>query len=99
MNLREKNPRVRIVVHHDRGRPTWGVTSPDLPNVFAVGDSRADALFRFLRSSKFYLEFLDEEAGRKPIARKIELRELMKTPKRSAQAHKPFADRRRRPRR
>lgn len=49
------NKTISVLVEYDPGTKTYGATSPDLPAVYAVSDSREDVIMRFERSADEYL--------------------------------------------
>ena len=46
---------ISVLVDYDQETKTYGKTSPDLPAVYAIGDSRADVVRRFERPADEYL--------------------------------------------
>ncbi|MHB8140311.1 MAG: type II toxin-antitoxin system HicB family antitoxin [Vulcanimicrobiaceae bacterium] len=52
---------VAVRIDYDSDTKTYGATSEDLPNVYAISDNREDVLHRFIRSATAYLEYLREE--------------------------------------
>jgi predicted RNase H-like HicB family nuclease len=51
---------VAVRIDYDPETKTYGATSEDLPDVYAIGDSRDDVLARFVRAAKLHLEALRE---------------------------------------
>ena len=49
---------VSVLVEYDPATNTYGATSEDLPDVFAVSDSREDVLVRFVRAANLHIEEL-----------------------------------------
>ncbi|MBV8153873.1 MAG: type II toxin-antitoxin system HicB family antitoxin [Candidatus Eremiobacteraeota bacterium] len=56
---------IDAVIEYDPETKMYGVTSPDLEDVYAVSDSRDDVLARFTYSANEYLAYLQEQ--RKPL--------------------------------
>ena len=52
---------VAVLVEYDPQTKSYGATSPDLPDVFAVSDSRDDVLERFTYSANEYIQYLREK--------------------------------------
>ena len=51
---------ISVLIEYDPDTKTYGATSPDLPDIFAVSDSRDDVLDRFANSVNEYLAYLRE---------------------------------------
>ncbi len=49
-----------VRIDYDPDTKTYGATSEDLPDVYAISDSRDDVLHRFIRSAKAHIEFMHE---------------------------------------
>jgi predicted RNase H-like HicB family nuclease len=49
-----------VIVESDEEAGTFAATSPDLPDVLAVGVSEDDAIARFINAARGHLEFLHE---------------------------------------
>ena len=49
---------VAVLIEYDPDTRTYGATSPDLPDVYAISDNRDDVLKRFVRSAGLYVEEL-----------------------------------------
>jgi predicted RNase H-like HicB family nuclease len=58
-----------VIVEADEQTGTFAVTSPDLPDVLAVGDSEDDAIARFVNAARGHLEFLRESGREAPRTR------------------------------
>jgi predicted RNase H-like HicB family nuclease len=51
---------VTVIVESDEKTGTFAATSPDLPDVLAVGESEDDTIARFINAARGHLEFLRE---------------------------------------
>ena len=51
---------IPVLIEYDSDTKTYGATSPELPNVYAISDSRDDVLKRFSASVDQYLDYLRE---------------------------------------
>ncbi len=51
---------ISVVIEYDPDTKTYGATSPDLPDIYAIGESRDDVLDRFVNSVNEYLAYLRE---------------------------------------
>ena len=51
---------VTVIVESDEETGTFAATSPDLPDVLAVGKSEEDTIARFINAARGHLEFLRE---------------------------------------
>ena len=51
---------ISVLIEYDPETKTFGATSPDLPEVFAVSETRDDVIDRFASSANQYVEFLRE---------------------------------------
>ena len=51
---------VSVLIEYDPAPKTYGATSEDLPDVFAISDSREDVLVRFVRAANLHIEELRE---------------------------------------
>jgi len=51
---------VTVIVESDEEVGTFAATSPDLPDILAVGESEEDAIARFINAARGHLEFLHE---------------------------------------
>jgi predicted RNase H-like HicB family nuclease len=51
---------ISVLIEYDPETKTYGATSPELPDVYAVSDSRDDVLDRFASSANEYLTYLRE---------------------------------------
>lgn len=49
-----------VLVEHDTDQGSYGATSPDLPDVFAVGQTRDEVLERFANAARAHLIYLSE---------------------------------------
>lgn len=49
-----------VIVEADDVAGTFGATSPDLPDVVAIGNSEEDAIARFANAARGHLDFLRE---------------------------------------
>ncbi len=58
-----------VVVESDEEAGTFAATSPDLPDVLAVGASEDDAIARFINAARGHLDFL-REIGREAPRRR-----------------------------
>ena len=58
-----------VIVEADENTGTYAATSPDLPDVLAVGDSEDDAIARFVNAARGHLEFLHENGREVPRSR------------------------------
>ena len=58
-----------VIVEADDQTETYAATSPDLPDVLAVGKSEVDAIARFVNSARGHLEFLRETGREAPRPR------------------------------
>ncbi|HEV2261821.1 MAG TPA: hypothetical protein VGR69_06000 [Candidatus Rubrimentiphilum sp.] len=52
--------KLSVLIEFDPKTKSYGATSPDLPDVFAVSDNRDDVLNRFIRAATGHLKFLRE---------------------------------------
>jgi predicted RNase H-like HicB family nuclease len=52
---------ISVVIEYDPDAKTYGATSPDLPDIYAVSDSREDVLDRFTKSVNEYITYLREQ--------------------------------------
>lgn len=52
---------VTVRIDYDVNTKTYGATSEELPDVYAVSDDRDDVLARFIRSANAYVELLRNE--------------------------------------
>ncbi len=64
-----------VIVEADETTGTFGATSPDLPDVLAVGDSEDDAVARFANAARGHLAFL-AELGREAPPRRTKVLSL-----------------------
>ena len=64
-----------VIVEADEETGTFGATSPDLPDILAVGDSEDDAITRFANAARGHLEFL-REIGRELPPRRTKVLSL-----------------------
>jgi predicted RNase H-like HicB family nuclease len=55
---------VTVRIDYDPNTKTYGATSKELPDVYAVSDDREDVLARFIRSANTYVCFLREQSLR-----------------------------------
>jgi predicted RNase H-like HicB family nuclease len=53
---------VTVRIDYDPNTKTYGATSEELPDVYAVSDDRDDVLARFIRSANTYVSFLHEQS-------------------------------------
>lgn len=51
---------ISVVIEYDPETKSYGATSPELPEVYAISDSRDDVLDRFAYSVNEYLSYLRE---------------------------------------
>ena len=51
---------ISVLIEYDPDTKTYGATSPELPDVYAVSNSRDDVLDRFASSANEYLTYLRE---------------------------------------
>jgi predicted RNase H-like HicB family nuclease len=51
---------ISVLIEYDPETKTYGATSPDLQDVYAVGETRDDVLDRFATSATEYLAYLRE---------------------------------------
>ena len=51
---------VAVRIDYDPDTNTYGATSEDLPDVYAISDDRDDVLVRFVRAANLHLEVLRE---------------------------------------
>jgi predicted RNase H-like HicB family nuclease len=58
-----------VIVEADEETGTFGATSPDLPDVLAVGTSEDEAIARFANAARGHLEFLRELGREAPRPR------------------------------
>ena len=58
-----------VVIEYDPDNGSYGATSPDLDNVYAVGKSEAEVIERFRNALEGYFEFLREEGQTIPPPR------------------------------
>ncbi|MDB5041890.1 MAG: hypothetical protein JWN27_2616 [Candidatus Eremiobacteraeota bacterium] len=58
-----------VVIEYDPENGSYGATSPDFDNVFAIGKSEAEALARFRNALEGYFDFLREEGRPIPAPR------------------------------
>ena len=58
-----------VILEADDETRTFAATSPDLPDVLAVGDSEDDAVARFVNAARGHLEFLRETGREVPHPR------------------------------
>ena len=56
---------VAVLIEYDPDTKTYGATSPDLPDVYAISETRDDVLARFVRAANLHLEELREQ-GQEP---------------------------------
>jgi predicted RNase H-like HicB family nuclease len=61
---------IAVRLDYDKETKTYGATSEDLPDVYAVSDDRGDVLRRFISSANAYLEYLREQ--NKPLPSTLE---------------------------
>jgi predicted RNase H-like HicB family nuclease len=54
-----------VLLEYDPDTKTYGATSPDLPDVYAISDTREDVLSRFVRAANLHVEEL-REMGKEP---------------------------------
>ena len=59
---------IAVQIEYDPQTKTYGATSVSLPDIYAVSDSRDDALHRFIRSTTDYLAYLRESNEPMPEA-------------------------------
>lgn len=60
---------VAVRIDYDPKTKTYGATSDELPDVYAVGESRDDVLARFVRAARLHLEVLHERGQEsRPLA-------------------------------
>ncbi|MEA2718855.1 MAG: HicB like antitoxin of bacterial toxin-antitoxin system [Candidatus Eremiobacteraeota bacterium] len=60
---------VSVIVESDEVTGTFAASSPDLPDVLAVGSSEEDAIARFINAARGHLEFLHELGREMPRSR------------------------------
>jgi predicted RNase H-like HicB family nuclease len=58
-----------VIVEADDQTGTFAVTSPDLPDVLAVGNTEEDAITRFVNAARGHLDFLRETGREAPRSR------------------------------
>jgi predicted RNase H-like HicB family nuclease len=58
-----------VIVEADEQSGTFGATSPDLPDVVAIGASEDDAIARFANAARGHLDFLHELGREAPRPR------------------------------
>ncbi len=58
-----------VIVETDEETGTCSATSPDLPDVLAVGASEDEAISRFVNAARGHLEFLREMGREAPRPR------------------------------
>lgn len=58
-----------VIVEADEQTGTFAATSPDLPDVLAVGESEDDAISRFVNAARGHLDFLRESGREAPRTR------------------------------
>jgi predicted RNase H-like HicB family nuclease len=56
---------VTVLIEYDPKAKTYGATSPELPDVYAISDTRDDVLQRFVRAATLHLKEL-RERGQMP---------------------------------
>jgi len=52
--------KVPVLIDYDPQTRTYGATSAEMPDVYAIGDTRDDVLVRFVRAATLHLEELRE---------------------------------------
>ena len=52
---------ITVRIDYDPNTKTYGATSDDYPDVYAISDDRNDVLERFIRSANAYIEYLHQE--------------------------------------
>jgi predicted RNase H-like HicB family nuclease len=57
-----------VEIDYDPNTKTYGATSPDLPDIYAISSSRDDVLARFEYSANEYIKYLREEAKPPPFS-------------------------------
>ena len=58
-----------VIVESDEEAGTYAATSPDLPDVLAVGETEDDAIARFINAARGHLDFLHEIGREAPRPR------------------------------
>ncbi|HEY0396528.1 MAG TPA: type II toxin-antitoxin system HicB family antitoxin [Candidatus Elarobacter sp.] len=58
-----------VIVEADEETGTFAATSPDLPDVLAVGATEDDAISRFINAARGHLDFLREMGHEAPRPR------------------------------
>jgi predicted RNase H-like HicB family nuclease len=58
-----------VIVESDEETGTFAATSPDLPDVLAVGSTEDDVIARFVNAARGHLEFLHELGREAPRSR------------------------------
>jgi predicted RNase H-like HicB family nuclease len=51
---------MKVIIELDEETGTFAATSPDLPDILAVGASEEDVVARFINAAQGHLEFLHE---------------------------------------
>ena len=57
---------VAVLIEYDPDTKTYGATSPDLPDVYAISDSRDDVVRRFVRAADLHVDEL-RSSGKSPF--------------------------------
>lgn len=52
---------IAVRIDYDPDTKTYGATSEDIPDVYAISDDRDDVLARFIRSANAYIDYLRQE--------------------------------------
>jgi predicted RNase H-like HicB family nuclease len=58
-----------VIVESDEETGTFAASSPDLPDVLAVGSSEEDAIARFVNAARGHIDFLHEIGREAPRSR------------------------------
>ena len=58
---------VAVLIEYDPETKTYGATSPDVPDVYAVSDTRDDVLTRFVRAAELHVEELRKGGRAEPF--------------------------------
>jgi predicted RNase H-like HicB family nuclease len=58
-----------VIVESDEQTGTFAASSPDLPDVLAIGSSEDDVIARFINAARGHLEFLRELGREAPRSR------------------------------
>jgi len=54
---------IAVLIEYDPETKTYGATSPDLPDVYAVSDAKDDVLDRFANAATEHLAYLRDTKG------------------------------------